>query len=741
MRQLREHAAILWLAVGAVAGHVAATCGGLPAQACGWIGFLMVHRRERQRGQSQATSAWLCAWTFAAATLAVLPTAARPAQLRGPARLIRFSASALERSRASDYGTARLRVHVARSEAQLVVRDPDSTILRGSRVAGTGWLDPGRHGGATIVVNRQGLTVRPAPAPLSRMRAALVAWLRTQLDRHAGARARGLVLRVLLGESDGPNAADVRNHRRLGLAHLLAISGLHAVFVALLFDAFFARLCHKRMLRLWLLAGALVAYAWLTEFRAPVVRAVVGFVVWRWCSDRGHRFAIEAALSCAVLVTCTINPADVGSISFCLSYTAVAGLATLTPLLIPRGTPRHGWRAAIVRGMAASTAAQLATGALALTWFGYISPWGMFLNVLAIPIVLSIVGLGLLVPLGSALVPSLAAPLFGALGWLARSYLDALGVCATLPGAPLHARGVPPHALVFAILGIGALLAWFLASRRTALATCVIALVPFAFRWDHHGRSFSVLAVGHGQCVLAATDHGCVAVDCGDSVGGRRAPGRLSAALERLGRRRIEHLVLTHADADHTSGLPELLLRVDVGHVWLPESPKWHGVLDELRTRRIPFSCVLPGSQIRLAPGVRVVSVQPEGDLAGSNDGGLVVDIRFADGPRVVVMGDHEEAGTLAASRVLGPPTHALVLPHHGAVTPALPLLVAVLRPRYCIASTSRNHSLARYARDPGLRAFQPIATGQRGDVTLREVRRGTFVIETEFPANVDRRH
>ena len=85
----------------------------------------------------------------------------------------------------------------------------------------------------------------------------------------------------------------------------------------------------------------------------------------------------------------------------------------------------------------------------------------------------------------------------------------------------------------------------------------------------HQGLTISLLDVGQGQCLVLAGETETAVVDCGST--GSQAANRLKQALTQQGRQRIDHLILTHYDRDHTGGAAQLLLEGRVGCLWLPQ--------------------------------------------------------------------------------------------------------------------------------------------------------------------------
>ncbi|MCD8127100.1 MAG: MBL fold metallo-hydrolase [Clostridiales bacterium] len=76
--------------------------------------------------------------------------------------------------------------------------------------------------------------------------------------------------------------------------------------------------------------------------------------------------------------------------------------------------------------------------------------------------------------------------------------------------------------------------------------------------------------VGQGQCIAAFSEDMAIAIDCG---GNEDNPGdTLADYLQGLNRSSLNALILTHYDSDHTNGVEELLSRITVETLYLPES-------------------------------------------------------------------------------------------------------------------------------------------------------------------------
>src|SRR5262245_54531885 len=162
------------------------------------------------------------------------------------------------------------------------------------------------------------------PSPLravDRLRLALLENLRARIaPRH-----HGLATNLLLGLRESSDAAVLDLHARTGVLHYLAVSGVHAILVAGVVSgaARAARLSRRAAALLLLLA--LFAYAGMTGYGAPVVRACVllgavrGAALFRRIPDASVALALSAGLGA------WIDPPAVLGASYQLSHAAALG--------------------------------------------------------------------------------------------------------------------------------------------------------------------------------------------------------------------------------------------------------------------------------------------------------------------------------------------------------------------------------------------------------------------------------
>lgn len=544
---------------------------------------------------------------------------------------------------------------------------------------------------------------------------------------------------LLLGSREALPRADAERFMATGTIHILAISGLHVGMVAgALF--FLLRCClvpHAAAAAAVALAACL--YMLLVHAEVPVVRAT--WIIWLTClaSVLRRRMDYWQGLALALLVILVWQPAAIfrtgTQLSFLATATLVAvaerqrssGRRSMDPIdrLIERSrTPRErllgkGRDALLLAGTAA-LAVWLVTAPLVASRFHILPLVGLPLNLLMGPLVAVAMAAGFCCLVsGSLWLPLARLP--GAVCDVSLGLIDGLVAWAEgLPGAQWWVSGLPEWWVVGWSIGAIGLGLEGAATRRAWparwLATaCVWGLVGCVVttggRWGITAEATLmkgktavsleaiVTSVGHGCGIILQSPSGrCLVYDAG-RLGGAASAGRsMAAVLWDRGIRRIDLLVISHADADHFNGVPDLLRRFDVGRLVVSPtfrdrpSPMAAALLAMVERRGIPIEQVQAGSLLDFDPGctVRVLhpsAVEPVEDRVQSDNESSIVLAVEAAGRRLLLMGDLE-GPALARWITDSPPTcDVLVAPHHGTVTSLPADVAAVTSPAFVVVS------------------------------------------------------
>ena len=277
----------------------------------------------------------------------------------------------------------------------------------------------------------------------------------------------GAVMAALLtGDRSGIPPPVLEDLRASGLAHLLAISGLHLGLVAgtvfatvrgafLLRSGWSLRLPTKKIAAATALIAAFcylfLAGATIPTQRAFLMTAIVLIAV--LCDRQAISLRLVAIAAGLVLL---LAPESVIGPSFQLSFAAVTALVAVYESWSGRGDPEDSWPKRIGRYallvMLTTVIAGLATAPFAIHHFGRIAHYSVLANVIAVPIVtfwvmpLGLIAL-LLMPFGLADGP-LGLASFGV-----HSVLETAAFVAALPGATGLVPAFPAWGFVLIVAG------------------------------------------------------------------------------------------------------------------------------------------------------------------------------------------------------------------------------------------------------------------------------------------------
>lgn len=570
----------------------------------------------------------------------------------------------------------------------------------------------------------------------------------------------GLLAGILLGREHTLPADLADAFRATGLTHIIVVSGYNFAVVIQLAQQALGRL-GRRWLALWASLSAVALYAALVGLSPPVSRAAIMGALVIGAVLLGRKSHPLTALAAATLVMTAANPMLLWSVSFQLSFAATLGLLVALPALhgwLARragGAHRSGddvatpWWVAAVGGLGATVVAQLAT--LPVLWyhFGEVSVVALPANALVLPLQGVVMPLGVCaVALGAVWLP--AGRLTAWPAWLILRYTTlVVEALARLPMASSHV----PRAGGPALLGVYALAATVIALRRPGAWARVRAALAAAWRG---GRALAALGVAAALICIAASQlpdgrfHAhFLDVGQGDATllrtpGGRTVlvdggpdPVLLAARVGRalpFWQRRIDLLVVTHADQDHLAGLLGIVERYDVGQVLQgpmaggePLADAW---LAALAARGIPVVPAARGAVITFAGAMRIEVLHPpqEASGAGADDNAGSVVLRVVAGDcRLLLTGDID-AGTEAELLASGVPLDATALKvsHHGSAGASSAPFIAAAAPEVAIVSVGSDNRFGH----PAAATLERL--GERGIRVLRTDRDGTITWSTD---------
>lgn len=549
--------------------------------------------------------------------------------------------------------------------------------------------------------------------------------IRNKIDYYINKSSRGDAAAILKTISIGKRDELSRDLRevflRTGTAHLLAISGLHVGFLALivflivkLFLGWWPRLVLFVPQPLFAAAVGIPAiwlYIAVADFPVSAIRAgimltvfIVAFLSLRLKND------LISALALAVFIILLVSPLSIFAASFQLSVAAVFSIITLAPVLIKQVKTTRWPFAHLIKLAAVTMAATIATAPLVAYHFHYFTAAGLIANIVCVPLL----GLVLLPLTLLAVVTTLIWPQLGEVGLKfavhsANYFLNVIYFFDQILGR-FHFDLIPSflEVVCFIFFASAVILFKYLPYRRLApviLSILFIFFISYSYARPVMETDLKVLFidVGQGDAIAIRFPNGRVGLIDG---GGIKASdfdigeNIVVPALLGSGIRRVDFMILSHPHHDHYKGLGAVakyfepdLLYTNGGNAPEEERADW----DEFK-RRIKESGVRiitpPPNQIKEGDVIMEIFAPRPKDvkILDPNDASLMVRLMYGE-HRFLFTGDLTEIGErMWLENKPNLKSDILKIGHHGSNTSTTADFLNAVNPSLAVITTGENN-------------------------------------------------
>jgi competence protein ComEC len=508
---------------------------------------------------------------------------------------------------------------------------------------------------------------------------------------------------ILLGERGRMDPEISRSLQEAGIFHLFAISGAHIAIISFFLFSVFRFLRIPDRANYILLIFFLLLYAFLVEGRPSVIRAttmalafLIGKLIWR-------NVNLLNTLSISAFILLLVNPFNLFSIGFQLTFVATLSIILFFPKVI-NFLPRLPLRISEI--FALSLTAQMGVLPFVALAFNRITFSSLILNFAAIPVVALIMASGYIF-----LILTLISPL--ASGLLAHFIHFLVTILFAISQSTDFIPGVSfriPTPSVFVIIGYFFSLGLFLLPvrmKRYKLFTSVCfviflgILITYPFPSQSKTLKLTFIDVGQGESILIEfPGHKKMLIDGGGTpedtfdIGDRI----VSPFLWQKGIKKIHYLVLTHAHPDHMNGFKAVAKNFKIAEFWEAFSPKdnpSYAELKELLPSQTTFRRMFRGQEEQI-DGVKIEILNPiRKDPVVSeilNDESLVLRISYGQTAFLLTsdIGKKVEKELVQSSFALQ--SDVLKSPHHGSDTSSSEEFLSAVAPRFLIISVGAGN-------------------------------------------------
>ncbi len=513
----------------------------------------------------------------------------------------------------------------------------------------------------------------------------------------------GIYKSIVLGDKTELDSDIKELYRLNGMAHILAISGLHISIIGLSIYKMLRKCCIPFAPAAFICTVLIASYGIMTGSSVSAIRAIIMFLLSVYANVCGRRYDLLSAVSFSAAVTMLIYPYVIYNSGFWLSYTAVLGIVLLKPVfdrffkleemrkaLTMEKKKEHGrinkrmWlKLHILDSFDASLAVSLMTLPVILCSYYELALYSVLLNMLVIPL-MTFVMLGAVLGGLAGLFWTGAGVFFAGIShYVLQLYETVCRVFMKLPGSVLT-LGKPYwwEIMLFYLLIALVIVLTYVKSSKYALAA-VISGIVLAFRVNE--SYVRMLDVGQGECIhisyapssiIAADKSVNILIDGGSSSISNVGEYRILPYLKSIAVNELDYVMVSHADSDHVSGLLELISSdtINIKCFVMPyiadKTENYLKVEQAVLESGIDILYMAKGDSVYLSGGgLEISCVHPDIDYAftDENDYSLVLNVKL-DGTKFLFTGDigqSVEDYILSASSALSD-IDVLKVAHHG---------------------------------------------------------------------------
>lgn len=392
-----------------------------------------------------------------------------------------------------------------------------------------------------------------------------------------------LLKSLLLGDRSKIEYETKTDFINTGVIHILAVSGLHVGFISLIFILLFQRF-NIYLKYIFTILG-LLCFMLITNSPPSVVRATIMAIVMILSFLLGRKYLSMNSLALSAFIILLVNPNELFNSGFQLSFAAVTSILFFYPRFLRR-ILAFGIKSKLLKNIllfcAVSLAAQIGVIPLTLIYFSKLSLIALFANILVIPLVGFIVGLGMFTLLISFISTSICIYFANVNELLAYILFLITNKLSHISFAyiPVHQFSIYDAIIFYFVL----LFMYYSLRKLDSIFIKILIIILLIFNlyfWikvdninlmPRNKLTIIAIDVGQGDAFLIKFPNEKVALidagyankyfDNGEKV--------IMPVLEKLGIDKIDYGFISHIDLDHTGGFYSLIKNKKIKFIYKP---------------------------------------------------------------------------------------------------------------------------------------------------------------------------
>ena len=496
-----------------------------------------------------------------------------------------------------------------------------------------------------------------------------------------------IITSIILGESSYIDEDTLSLYRELGLAHILAVSGLHIGIITGFLIFIFSRLGIKRKINICLSLSIMWIYGFLIGYPPSILRASIMFSVLFYSSIIHEPYNSINTLSVGCLILLLINPYYLFNIGFQLSFIAAFSIVYFTPYIKRLFYP---YNSKVFVTIAALFAVNIGLFPVQAYYFNRVGLLTILANLILVPIFSISLILGLIMVVFFYTIPFMniiLGPILNIILFFQNFILKIIPNITLKIFSPGLIQIVLYFSLIIMILKI-VNIENFEKHFKSAILVYIIFFTivnSISFYMDK-SIELHFIDVGQGDSILIRTQNGDYLMDTGGSPIENSfdiSKNITLPYLEKLGVNRLKAIFISHFHDDHSQGVPLLAANLKVDNIVGSYIPKDY---------QLPIVVLKQYDEIMLDKNTKLTIIWPNTINSNNENNISLVALLTYFNRSVLFTGDIEREVEPLVADMLNRDIEILKIPHHGSSTSSTDYFLNKLRPAVGIISVGRNN-------------------------------------------------
>lgn len=538
-------------------------------------------------------------------------------------------------------------------------------------------------------------------------------------DSYLNEDSSSLMKSIVLGEHSYLDEDSISKYRDLGLAHILAVSGLHIGIIAGFLIFILSNLGIKRKRVVQITLAIIWFYGFLIGFPPSLLRANIMFTILYYAQILSEPLDSINGLFFAMFLLLIINPMWIFNLGFQFSFLATFSIIYFTPK-VQKGF--YPYKNRLTYTLAGLLGVYIGILPIQAYYFNKISLLSILGNLFVAPLLsLSLIIGGIMI-----LFSYLISPLNIILGFFLNLLLGIqFKIIETLSAISfgtmqLYSPNIGEMVLyyililiVFKVLDIRN----FKRNMKKVIFYYLIFYIVSNLMIITLDKSIEIhfIDVGQGDCALIRTYKGDYLVDTGGNLMDSFDIGKNITLpyLEKLGVRKLNGVFITHFHDDHSKSLPLLMDSLKIDNIFASYEDYSNIAFNKIGESKIPLIILKEKDKVIIDNSFNLEILSPNLNLnqgiASHNDMSLVFLLNYFN-KTVLFTGDMEKDAERLLLGKVGKSIDVIKVPHHGSNTSSTEELLNEIKPKIGVISLGRNNFYG-HPRKEVLERYEEIGT------------------------------